>query len=180
MSDQEPVQPKRSPEGEVVYRRVVPPDPRTTRESRLDPTLLPLVIGFAVLLLLVIGLGRLSVRRLEDTSRQTLDLEHSHAARANLLLQLRIALTRLDNEARDRMEANARHELTPPFSMRLDTAHSEVERLLPELDHIPLNENSKWPKFRADLAAYNEITRDMNRYSQDGFAKFRDVSAPGI
>ena len=69
---------------------------------------MPLLVGCALLLLFVIVLGNLGVRRVEDTSRQVLMLEQQFAARASLLLQLRIALTRLDNEARDRMEAEAR------------------------------------------------------------------------
>src|SRR5207302_788182 len=104
-------------------------------EPRFDPTLTPLLIGFALLLLLIILIGNLSVRRLEDTSRSAFDLEHQYAARSTLILQLRVALTRLDNEARDRMEADARHELKPIFDLRLDTARGDMERLLPLLDH---------------------------------------------
>lgn len=160
----------------MVYRRVnFDGGGRAPRgESRWDPALLPLVAGFALVLLLVIVLGNLSVRRLEDTSRQALNLQQSQAARATLLLQMRIALTRLDNEARDRMEANARRELTPPFDLRLNTARTQVENLLPSLDRAPA-EMPKWRKFRDDLAAYVEITRDAGRYSLEGFAKFRDV-----
>jgi signal transduction histidine kinase len=164
-----------SQDGEVVYRRVVPPAAGGKKESRLDPTLLPLVAGFALLLLLIWVLGSLSVRRLEDTSRTALEQEHTHAVKAGLLLQFRVAITQLDNEARKRMEANARHELTPPFDLRLDTARGKVVDLLPLLDHAPLSELPKWRKFSDDLAAYIEITKDKNRYSQEGFAKFRDV-----
>ena len=164
-------------EGEVVYRRVVPPDTGGKKARRLDPTLLPLVAGFALLLMLIWVLGSLSVRRLEDTSRDALELEHGHAIRAELLLQFRVAITRLDTQARARMEANARHELAPPFDLRLDTARGKVADLLPLLDRAPLNELPKWHRFRDDLVAYVEITKDKNRYSQEGFAKFRDVDA---
>src|SRR6202171_1764256 len=172
-------QPKPNPEseGEVVYRRVVPPDDGGRRARRLDPTLLPLVAGFALLLMLIWVLGSLSVRRLEDTSRDALELEHNHASRAKLLLQFRVALTVLDTEARARMEANARHELAPPFDLRLDTARGRIADLLPLLDRVPLNELPKWHMFRDDLVSYLEITKDKNRYSQEGFAKFRDVDA---
>ncbi len=169
--------PNQPTDGEVVYRRVLPAAAGGKRESRLDPTLLPLVAGFALLLLLIWVLGGLSVRRLEDTSRAALELEHTHAARAGLLLQFRVAFTRLDTEARARMETNARHELAPPFDLRLDTARGKLADLLPLLDRAPLNELPKWQRFRDDLAAYLEITKDKNRYSQEGFAKFRDVDA---
>src|SRR5882724_7448876 len=172
-------QPNQPPEGKVVYRRVLPVDPTPSGagdgERRFDPTLLPLIAGFALLLLLILVLGNLSVRRLEDTSRNALQLEQSYAARTNLLLRLRVALTRLDNEARDRMKASARHELTPPFDLRLNTAQGKAADLLRQLDHLPLSEMPGWRKFRDDLAAYIEITRDSTHYSQEGFAKFRDA-----
>jgi signal transduction histidine kinase len=167
--------PKRDSDGEVVYRRVVPPATGAKKERMLDPTLLPLVAGFALLLLLIWVLGTSSVRRLEDTSRVALEMEHTNASRAGLLLQLRVALTKLDNEARKRMEANARRELTPPFDLRLDSARGELAALLLQVEHVPLDELANWRKFRDDLAGYLEITKDKDRYSQDGYARFRDV-----
>ncbi len=176
MSKPNPIQP---PDGEVVFRSASWVDEKRdqSRQAQLDPTLLPLIGGFAVLLLLIIVLGNLSVRRLEDTSREALDVEHQHAAKAKLLLQLRVALTRLDNEARNRMAADARHELQPIFDLRLRTARGTVDDLVPLLDHLPLSELPKWRAFRGDLAAYVALTNDKTRYSQDGFAKFRDVDA---
>lgn len=164
-------------DGEVVYRRLMPPVAGSKKESRLDPTLIPLVAGFALLLLLVWVLGSLSVRRLEDTSSTALELEHTHASRAELLLQLRVSLTKLDNEARKRMEATARRELTPPFDLRLDSARGETANLLTQLEHAPLDDLPNWRKFRDDLAAYVEITKDKNRYLQEGFPHFRDLDA---
>ena len=173
--------PKPPPDGEVVYRRTglseQKPSSGSDAERRLDPSLAPLIAGFALLLLLILVLGNLSVRRLEDTSREALEIQSTHAARAGLLLELRVALTRLDNEARDRMEARARRELTPPFDLRLNTARGKVDELLPRLDHAPLAEMPKWKRLRDDLAAYVAITRDSDRYSQEGFAKARDVDA---
>ena len=164
------------PEGQVVYRRVMPDDQSgARREARIDPALVPLVVGFAVLLLLILLIGNLSVRRLEETSRNSLGLEQSYAARASLLLQFRMALTQLDIEARNRMQADARHELRPPFDLRLDTARGKVSDLLPLLGHPPLSELPKWKKFDTDLVTYIDITRDRNRYAQEGFAGFREV-----
>ncbi len=164
----------RAPEGEVVYRRVASAsDEPGPREPRLDPTLMPLMIGSALLLLFVIVLGNLSVRRVEDTSRRVLNLEQQFAARAALLLQLRIALTRLDNEARDRMEAEARHELRPPFDLRLANARRDLSQVIPLLDHPPLSELPNWRAFHNDLAAYLETTKDADDYSLHGFAQFQ-------
>ena len=167
--------PKQETDGEVVYRRVLPPAAGGKKESRLDPTLLPLVAGFAVLLLLVWILGSLSVRRLEDTSSAVLNDEQTHATKVGLLLKLRVSLTKLDVEARKRMEATARRELAPPFDIRLDTARGEVVNLIAELEHAPLAQLPTLHKFHDDLAAYVETTKDKNRYLEEGFARFRDV-----
>jgi signal transduction histidine kinase len=164
-------------EGQVVYRRVGPlgDGRQVRRESHFDPALLPLAIGFAVLLILILLLGNLSVRRVEDTSRAALTLEQMYAARASLLLQFRVALTTLDLESRNRMQADARHELRPPFDLRLDTARGHISDLLPLLDHPPLSDLPEWKKFREELAGYLDIVRDRDRYSQEGFTSFRDV-----
>ena len=170
---------KPAPDGETVYRRVPatsePPPARGPNEPRFDPTLMPLLVGCALLLLFVIILGNLSVRRVEDTSREVLILEQQFAARAALLLQLRIALTRLDNEARDRMEAEVRNEIRPPFDMRLGSAREELNKLVPLVNRVPLAELPKWRAFRDDLLAYIELTKNNNDYSLSGFEKFRQV-----
>jgi signal transduction histidine kinase len=166
--------PDRTPSGEVIYRRVAPP-PSGKRESRLDPALLPLVGGFALLILLILLLGNLSVLKLEDTSRRALDLENSYSERTKLLLQLRVTVTQLDNEARSRMEANARREIRPPFDLRLDTSRNRVNDLLPKIDHMPADQFPKWIRLRDELATYVEVTRDADRYSKEGFTRFRDV-----
>ncbi len=169
--------PKKQSEGEVVYRRVLPPTPGGKRQRRFDPILAPLVAGFALLLLLIWVLGSLSVSRLEDTSRQALALEHTHAARAALLLQLRVSLTKLDNEARKRMEATARRDIMPPIDLRLNSARDEAAKFEEQFEHAPLAELSGWQKFRDDLAAYIEITKSNDRYFQEGFPHFRDVES---
>src|SRR2546423_1578434 len=168
-----------APEGQVVYRRVSPQDetPTPRRGLRIDPALLPLIAGFAILLLLILLLGNLSVRRVEETSHSSLVLEQSYAARASVLLQFRVALTTFDNEARTRMQADARHELRPPFDLRLDTARNRVSDLIPILDHPPLSELAKWTRFHTDLATYLDVARDRDRYAREGYASFRDVDS---
>ena len=170
---------QRTREGQVVYRRIGPAAPsRATgpKEPRLDPALWPLVAGFALLLLLILVLGNLSVRKIEDTSSQALVSAESLGARNKILQDLRVALTKLDNEVRARMEAVARREIRPPLAVRLDTARDEVADILPQLDHLPLNDFPKWRKFRDDLAAYIEITKDRDRYVREGYTSFRDLN----
>lgn len=167
----------RAPEGEVVYRRVATSESKTRsrgpNEPRFDPTLMPLLVGCALLLLFVIVLGNLSVNRVENTSREVLDLEQQYTARAALLLQLRISLTQLDHEARDKMEAQARHELRPPFDMRLGTARGELGESIEKLDHPPLAQLPQWRTFHDDLVAYVETTKDSTAYSLHGFEQFQ-------
>ena len=120
-------------------------------------------------------LGYLSVRRMDDVSFRVLDLEHQHAAKLGLLLQLRLGLTKLNNEARARQEAEARRELKPPFDFRLSLAREEVNQLLGQLERPPLSEDPAWRRFRDDLQSYVEVTEDLRRYSFEGFSKFRVV-----
>ena len=70
-----------------------------------------------MLLALILTLGYLSVRRMDDVSFRVLDLEHQHAAKLDRLMNLRLGLTKLNNEARVRQEADARRELKPPFDL---------------------------------------------------------------
>ena len=164
-------------EGEVVYRRVTgrgeKPGSRGPSEPRIDPTLMPLLIGCALLLLFVMVLGNLSVNRVEETSRQVLTLEQQYTARADLLLNLRNALTRLDNEARKKDEARARKEIRPPFDMRLGTARGDLISLMPSLEKPPLSQLPKWQAFHRDLTAYVETTKDAVSYSQNGYVQFQ-------
>src|ERR1051325_7100289 len=139
-------------EGEVVYRRLSPdsstPPASPRKIPRIDPTLIPLIVGFAILLLLVFLLGNLSVLRVEETSRRGLEMEQTHLARTRLLMQLRVALTKLDNEARDRMSAVTRRELRPPFDLRLDTARNQVSDQLDVMERAHLSDLPRWQRLR--------------------------------
>lgn len=172
--------------GDVVYRRVEPaarndqgerqpPEPAGARGREIAPAISPLIIGFTLLLGLISVLGYLSVQRMNAVSFRVLDLEHQHAAKQSLLLQLRLAVTKLNNEARARVEAEARRELKPPFDFRLSNARDEVNALLRQLERPPLADDSAWRRFRGDLHSYVEVTEDLRRYSFEGFPKFRIV-----
>ncbi len=176
-----------SGDGEVVYRRVAAAEgtapgispPAVTRASgpsrEIAPAISPLIIGFTLLLALILTLGYLSVRRMDDFSFRVLDLENQHAAKLGLLLKLRLGLTKLNNEARARQEADARRELKPPFEFRLSLARDEVNQLLGQLQKPPLSDDPAWHRFRVDLQSYVELTNDLRTYSFQGFSKFRIV-----
>jgi signal transduction histidine kinase len=133
-------------------------------------------MGFALLLVLIFVLGYFGVRKVEDTNREALDMGRAHAGSIKLLLDLRIAFTKLNNEARDRDESIARNELRPPFDVRLSTARNELNRLLPICDHASFAQSQKWREFRTELDSYLAITDDMRRYNLEGFNKFKAVS----
>lgn len=173
-------------EATVVYRRTntdlhAQPPATQERESvwarELSPAIIPLIVGFLLLLILIGVLGSLSVRRMDEVGRAVLDLEHQHAAKLSLLLRLRLAVTSLDNEARARADANARGGLKPPFEIRLNTARAAADDLLPELERSSLVGDPAVNKFRNDLAAYLEVTKDLHRYPLEGFDKFKVVDS---
>src|SRR2546421_2198997 len=173
-------------EARVVYRRT---DARkgapqsassranSVRARELAPAIMPLIVGFLLLLILIFMLGLLSVRRMDEVSVAVLDLEQQHGAKLSLLLNLRLAVTKLNNEARARAESEARHELRPPIDIRLNSAQDEMNQLLHQLEGPPLAGDPTWQKFRNDLKAFIEVTRDLRRYSLEGFDRFSTVDA---
>ena len=97
-------------EGQTVYRRVdvdgsaqmdaAPPESARPRSREFAPALTPLVIGFTLLLVVISMLGYLSVQKMTVVSSRVLELETQHSARLSLLLKLRLAVTKLNNEVR--------------------------------------------------------------------------------
>jgi len=170
--------------GEVgtVYRRTTPgdapqPESASTPSRRLHglaPAIIPLVIGFLLLLILIFMLGLLSGRRMDEVGIAVRDLEQTRAAKLGLLLKLRLAVTNLNNEARARAGSEARNEFRPPFDLRLSNAQDEMNQLV-QLLEPPLSDDPSWRKFRSDLAAYIAVTEDLRRYSLEGFEKFDAV-----
>ena len=112
---------------------------------------------------------------MEEVGGTGRDLEQQHAARFDFLLKLRLGITKLNNEARARADADARRELKPPFEMRLNTARKELHDLLQRLNHPALVSDPDWQQFRVDLQSFIEVTEDLRRYSLEGFDKFKTV-----
>jgi signal transduction histidine kinase len=168
---------------EVVYRRASAPvsEPPPLSESlqvrarEIAPAITPLVIGFLLLLALIATLSLFSVQIMTDVSFQARDLESQYSARNSLLLNLRLAITKLDNEARTRAELESRSGLNPPFELRLSTAHDEVSDLILRLDSPPLSDDPSWIQFRNDLKTYVDITNDIRSYGLHGFPAFRTI-----
>src|SRR6266498_2610999 len=175
---------ERTDTGEVVYRRSDFSGPTgqrpmsemiQARAHGIAPAITPLIIGFTLLLGLILLQSYLSIHRADDVTFRVLDLENQYAARLSLLLKLRLAVTKLNNEARTRHEASARNELKPPFGVRLGTARDDVKWWLQQLERPPLPEDPSWRRFRNDLQSYVETTEDSRRYASEGFEKFRTL-----
>jgi signal transduction histidine kinase len=165
---------------EVVYRRSGIPD---SSRSLADPTsrgliraITPLVVGFLILLGLISALGLLSVGKMDDVAYRARDLTSRNSAQLSLLLELRLAITKLDNEARARQQAESRNELGPPFDLKLNSARDDVRDKFTNLDRPPLSDNVTWQEFKEHLRLYISVTQDLRRYSLEGFAGFRTVT----
>ena len=141
-----PIEPEPS---RTVYRRTEPASlnipmsesmarARSVWTRELSPAIIPLIIGFLSLLILIGLIGYKSVNRMDEVGRDVLDLEQQHLARLSLLLKLRLAVTKLNNEARLRAQADARRELQPPFEIRLNAARAELKELLRDLERPSL------------------------------------------
>ncbi len=193
-SAQERVVPRPTPaigitdHAEVVYRRITPSlneSPGPIRENirlrarLIAPTVTPLLIGFTLLLVVIYVLGHLSVSRMNLVNFSAWDMQQSLSARLSLLLELRLAVTKLNNEARARHEAESRRDLKAPIYLPLSTAREDVERLLRELDRPPLPADPAWQRLRADVEKFVATTRDLRRFSLEGFSEF-DVIRKGI
>lgn len=165
---------------EVVYRRT--PEGGVGANSRsfeswrrgIAPAVVPLVIGFVLLLGLITVVGLSSVRRTGDVGQEASELGSHRLGRITLLWDLRKGVDKLDNEARARarVEAGTR-ELILPFDLGFNSARAELVNVARRLDTPPLSEQERWRKLRVDLEEYLEITKDPKAYSLDGFESFK-------
>ncbi|HST52472.1 MAG TPA: ATP-binding protein [Pyrinomonadaceae bacterium] len=140
-------------------------------------TLLPLFVGFALLVGLVFGLGYRSAGELEDVRFSTQREERRLGETQSYLLNLRLELSRLDTEARirGRIEAGTQGVMLPPTDLRLRNERDAVVKLLPEFDTLPLRDAEAKQRARQLLDKYVADTTDLRSYSLGGYADFRDL-----
>ena len=170
-------------ESEVVYRRPLAldatlpvtqaPEPQT---SGLAPTLTPIAIGFLLLLALISALGLLSTSKIQQVSLDAQSKVAQNAINKTNLLNVRLAVTKLDNEARVASNAESQR-IKPPFELRYSLARDEVRTQLAILERPPLIEQPTWRQLHDDIQIFLKITDDLRRYSLEGFEKFRDINA---
>ena len=167
---------------EVVYRRM--PDPNAARRGPLTDdfarralarAITPLIIGFLILLGLIFALGLRSANMMENATFTTRDEAFQYSAQLDLLQQLRLAVTKLDNEARLRHMSASSGEITPPGDVKLNIAREDVKRTFTTLNRPPLSEEEEWTKLRDNLEAYLAVTQNEREYSLKGFKSFGDV-----
>jgi signal transduction histidine kinase len=176
-------------DGEVVYRRISPgvndKPPKTGQTKRrrvsltkhLAPTLKTAIVGFALLLALILLLGYLSVRKLDEVGSKILEDERRQALIQSFTLKLRIDSTKLDNEARARGRklTPETEETRPLFETPLNRARDKVKYKLKLLEKPPYSESDKWRSLHDHLAAFVQATEDPDTYSREGYVKFRDA-----
>jgi signal transduction histidine kinase len=166
---------------EVVYRRLPEQESGPAQEpgnSRwLSPAITPLIIGFLLLLGLIYVLGRRSVSQMDEVGRNARELVSQYAARQNIILDLRLLVTKVDNEARNRHAAESRRELNPPFEFRLSAARDELKAVLKNIDRPPLSDEQPWRDLKQELDTYLQITEDSRRYGLEGYEKFHTVDS---
>src|SRR6185369_8686395 len=141
-------------------------------------TLIPLIVGFVLLLGLISAVAFVSVRLMDDVGLQARDVGVQRTGRLNLLWDIRLNATRVDNEARVRaMTESGSPNLTPPFSFRLKTSRDELINVARKLDSPPVVNEPSWQELRKDLQSYIEVTQDPKTYSLKGFEAFREVDS---
>ena len=176
--------------GRVVYSRIEGAEGEGTAQAlkarliesveagapaSLWQALVPLLIGFGLIVVLVIGLGYMSAGKVQEIRFSTQREERALGETQSYLLNLRLALSNLNTEARirGRIEAGTQGVFLPPTELRLRNARDTVEKLLPEFDTLRLRDEAKKRETRELLSQYVEISRDLDEYSTKGFAANR-------
>ena len=169
---------------EVVYRRADLPRMLSSDESATaylakraySRAIIPLVIGFLLLLGLISVLGWRSAKQMEQLGENARELVSQISLRQTLLSDLRLKMGQVDSEARVRHTVIQRG-ISPPFSFKLDNARDELNQAITALDRTAAFRDPDWSKLRTNLQAYVQLSKDVQRYSVDGHDVFVRVNA---
>ena len=172
------MQPAREKHPEVVYRKMPDSGASTRATGFADrvrgyaPALVPLIVGFLLLLGVILVLGLKTAGKMKDVGSNARILTQGYSQHLINLLDLRLKVNNLNNEARVR-DAEAHGQLTPPFNVPLDKARDEVRDAYKTLGPPPMNVNPvEWEEFKAALQSYIEVTEDKREYSLKGFDRY--------
>ena len=176
---------------ETVYRRMS--EAKTTSTERgpgYAPAIAPLIVGFLLLLGLVLGLGLVSRNKMRDVSSTARLLNQGYTSRLARLLELRLRINQVDNEARVRdasesvrESSESQPQISQPLHIRLNQARENAGKALKELgpppppppNVKPEDWSHRWDQFKVDVQTYIDVTQDARQYSSKAFLRFRNL-----
>ena len=178
---------------EVVYRKTGPGSSTggfAERARGYAPALMPLIVGFLLLLAVILVLGLHSATQLNNVASNARIQTLEYSERLKWLLQLRLGVIKLESEARLRDLSESNRQITPPLQVRLDEARRETAEALREIEKMeappprpPIFTGTQdqwielWKQLKLDLPAYIELTKDVRQYSLKGFYQFREIQS---
>jgi signal transduction histidine kinase len=118
----------------------------------------------------------LSTNKMEKVSFDAQTKVSQNSFYKTVLLDVRLAVTKLDNEARVQSNTESQR-IKPPLDLRFQIARDEVRAKLEMLERPPYSEKAEWRQLHDDIKEFLAITSDLRRYSLEGFEKFRDINA---
>ena len=163
---------------EVVYRRMSDPRSGGSSERGLGyaPALVPLIVGFLLLLGVLLTLGWKSANQMSEVglfaSRRTV----KYSSQLGYLLNAHLKVINLHANARLRDAAIGSRGLTPPYDLKVGSARDELraaQSLLKE--PIPRVAPEKWGEFKNRLQAYIDVTEDPRDFSLHGFDRYKEL-----
>ena len=186
------MKPARQKHPEVVYRKMSESGASSSATGFGDrvrgyaPALMPLIVGFLLLLAVILMLGLQSAWKMDEVASNARTVTQGYSIRLSNLLELRVSLNKLESEARVRDVSETSRQLTPPLQIRLDQAQDELRKALGNLGDAPPppptlteKERMEWPQrwenFKLSLQTYIDVTKDVRNYSQKGFPAFRNL-----
>ena len=168
---------------QVVYRRTpLTPAAATYEAPAIDlakrsfmRTITPVIIGFVMLLVLIIGLGLRSANRIEEIGNIARGRSSQYSERLQAFSDLRLKISELYGESRVRHAVLSRG-LAPPFGFRLAEARDELVETVAKMDRNPLFQDNDWANLRSDVQQYISMTEDPGRFSVEGRESFERLN----
>lgn len=180
-------------QSEVVYRKTGPatgPISFAERARGYAPAIMPLIVGFLLLLAVILVLGLHSAAQMNSVASNARNLTLEYSERLKVLLQLRLSVIKLESEARLRDLSESNRQIAPPLQVRLDDARREATDALRIIEKMqapppapapPVFKGTQqqwldgWKKLKVDLSDFIELSKDAREYSLKGFDKFRQI-----
>src|SRR5919106_657288 len=179
------MQPAPQKQSEVVYRKTgsgssAGPTSFAERARGYAPAIMPLIVGFLLLLAVILVLSLHSASQMNNVASNARIETQRYSERLNRLLQLRLSLITLESEARLRDLSVSNRQITPPLQVRLDEARREATEAVRNIETVeapPPPASTMftgtqqqwlelWQKLKVNLPAYIELTKDAREYNE--------------